>query len=782
MNNSRMRIFLHASDLFCIFLLFFILIQWEYSAYSQDFTYKEQKEFSGFDDYVLMSGFSPFRNYFAVTVGNNRILIYDRNWAVTYEHKGNPESRAGVFVFSPDEQYMVFTKYKYENDIAVIRLADMKVIQVLNEPKGWINDVKLSADGKWLAACCQDKLIHVWSWDGKMYEYKYTVTDHTRETSAVAFNAGSTLMATGGNDYKINLYRISEEVCTLLQTFSLDEYYSDIAFHPEKELLVVGGRQRLRFYHKQGAEFIMKEDLDIDVNHRISFSPDGKYLAAGVSNTLQIFQEENGSFIKADMIYRHSDHVFGGAFSEDGRFLTSCSSDKSTIIWEVTGIKPTNKSLLVEYLGMDLTMAQKQLLRPDIVNKIVSRADKSLTMPKDEFETSAAYLKRREMLSDEILGELQKQLEKEFGIKTNSMNTEVNIPLQGLISYNADLQIYKIRFMETEAGVDIPVAEARQLKNNHAKALIQAKKAPGREGKNYVYSGFKLQHPNGRSYDVTPVENPFHGKSQHIPGRQHLYEKDTEPETNRQSPEEQSNHHSLALVFASNVYDTYGELINPVFDARTIGLELENNYSTYVEIVENPTLNEVASRIREYAKRTYSNNDYLLIFFAGHGTYDEVFKEGYVVFRDSKADDVAKSTYLSHSNLRTMINNIPCNHILLVMDVCFGGTFDPLIASRSRAADMYADISNEEYLTRKSRYKTRYYLTSGGKEYVPDGRPGQHSPFARKFIEALRNYGGTDNILTVNEILQFIEKVDPQPCFGEFGNNEPGSDFILMAK
>ena len=777
-----MRIINHTSDLFHLAGLALMLSLQVYPAHSQDFSYKEQKELSGFDDYVLMSGFSPFRNYFAVTVGDNHILIYDRNWNITYEHKGNPESRAGVFVFSPDEQFMVFTKYKYENDIAIVRLADMKVIQVLNEPKGWINDVKLSADGIWMAACCQDKLIHVWRWNDKMYDYKYKLTDHTRETSAVAFNAGGTLMATGGNDYKINLYRISDEACNLLQKFSLDEYYSDIAFHPEKELFVVGGRQRLRFYHKQGAEFRMKEDLDVDVNHRISFSPDGKYLAAGVSNTLHIFKEKNGSFIEADMIYRHSDHVFGGTFSEDGSFLTSCSSDKSTIIWEVTGIKPTNKSLLVEYLGKDLTSAQKQILRPDIVNRIISRTDKSLTLPKDEFETSEAYLKRREMLSDEILGALQKQLEKEYGIKANSMNTEVSIPLQGLLSYNADLQIYKIQFMETEAGVDIPIEEAKQLRRNHAKALIQAKKTPARDRKSYIYSGFKLKHPNGKSYDVTPVENPFHGKTQHIPGRQYLFDSENESEKEKQTPEEESKHHSLALIFASNVYDTFGELINPVFDARTIGVELDNNYSTYVEIVENPTLNEVAFRIREYAKRTYSDNDYLLIFFAGHGTYDEVFKEGYVVFRDSKADDVAKSTYLSHSNLRTMINNVPCNHILLVMDVCFGGTFDPLIASRSRATDMYTDISNEEYLTRKSRYKTRYYLTSGGKEYVPDGRPGQHSPFARKFIEALRNYGGTDNILTVNEILQFIEKVDPQPCFGEFGNNEPGSDFILIAK
>ena len=113
----------------------------------------------------------------------------------------------------------------------------------------------------------------------------------------------------------------------------------------------------------------------------------------------------------------------------------------------------------------------------------------------------------------------------------------------------------------------------------------------------------------------------------------------------------------------------------------------------------------------------------------------------------------------------------------------FGGTFDPLIASRSRAVDaMYADISDEEFISRKQQYKTRLYLTSGGKDYVPDGRPGHHSPFARRFIEALRNYGGKDGILTINEILQFVEKVEPQPCFGEFGDNEPGSDFLLISR
>lgn len=235
-------------------------------------------------------------------------------------------------------------------------------------------------------------------------------------------------------------------------------------------------------------------------------------------------------------------------------------------------------------------------------------------------------------------------------------------------------------------------------------------------------------------------------------------------------------------MFATNIYDYFDDLINPVLDAQTIAAELEESYGVVSEVIVNPTLSETASKIREFALRNYKPNDNLLVFFAGHGIYDEIFKEGYVISRDSRMDDLGKTSYLSHSNLRTMINNISSPHIFLVMDVCFGGTFDPHLASAHRGTTVYGDISTEEFVERKMKYKTRLYLTSGGKEYVPDGRPGFHSPFARKFIESLRHYGGEDGVLTSAEILQFVEKVSPQPRFGEFGDNEPGSDFIFVLK
>ena len=41
---------------------------------------------------------------------------------------------------------------------------------------------------------------------------------------------------------------------------------------------------------------------------------------------------------------------------------------------------------------------------------------------------------------------------------------------------------------------------------------------------------------------------------------------------------------------------------------------------------------------------------------------------------------------------------------------------------------------------------------------------------------------GLAGILTMNEILGYVEKVKPEPRAGEFGINEPGSDFVFIAR
>jgi hypothetical protein len=238
-----------------------------------------------------------------------------------------------------------------------------------------------------------------------------------------------------------------------------------------------------------------------------------------------------------------------------------------------------------------------------------------------------------------------------------------------------------------------------------------------------------------------------------------------------------------ALIFATDQYENWSDLVNPVFDSRAIGEVIKSNYGFQVDVVENPTQEEVLKKMREYAEKKYKPLDQLFIFFAGHGTYDQTFGEGFVVTKEALLNDEAKTSYLSHNRLRSIINNIPCEHIFLAMDVCFGGTFDEALAStRGTTEEIYKQQDNSEFIVRKLTLKTRKYITSGGKTYVSDGIPGKHSPFAKNFIDALKSQGGPDGILTLQELFGYVEKLKIQPRFGEFGDNLPGSDFIFIAR
>jgi hypothetical protein len=164
-----------------------------------------------------------------------------------------------------------------------------------------------------------------------------------------------------------------------------------------------------------------------------------------------------------------------------------------------------------------------------------------------------------------------------------------------------------------------------------------------------------------------------------------------------------------------------------------------------------------------------------------------VSKRGYLAFKDSKPldEDPLFRSFVSHEDVRVLLERLDCEHVLLIVDSCFSGTLDPYLALAPGAramTDTYGLVPREEFIRRKLQYRTRRYITAGGKEYVPDGRPGQHSPFARQILAGLRSFGGSDGILTFEEMVLYLERVEPQPRTGELFGNEPGSSFVLVAQ
>lgn len=765
------------------YVLIFFLFCMPLIIHSQEFAYKEKKGFRSEESNPFDVQFSPFRNYFAITYSNNTIEVYDKNWRKVFEHQGNPESYAGEISFSPDEEYLAFSKYKSRNDVAILSLTDMNIVAVLTGQSSFINDLVYSHNGKYLATASYDKSVWIWDVHGSDYQVLDRFEDHSSEVQSLAFSFDDKLLASCANDSRIHIYAYESGTYKLYNTIEGGRgFIYQVLFQPGSYNLISANSDYIYFWNQKNKHYEKSDSLKGNFQYGgLAYSPTGDFLAAPYYREVRIWKKDHGTFREMESIYRHTANVFKLSFSEDGQFLCSSSADKTAYIWEVSGVDPSLRSRVAKYMFNELTLAQKRMLLPEFLLGIKKKIDPKLLLPKDEFETTESFNNRRQELAETSLSFLQEYMEKVYNISP-APGGNIKIPIQGIIGYNADRQIYKIRFMETEAGVSIPLEAARQFKNSWKKAHILAWKVKDKGEIAFSYEDFKLVHPvSGKKYPLIPLENPFLLKN----GESGIDERrmvDTGLSGSAGSEVMEGQKVTRALLFATNIYDSYSELINPVVDASSLSAEFINNYKVIVELVENPSLNETVKKIREYAKMKYTSQDQLFIFFAGHGTYDRIFKEGYVISKDSKSSDETKTSYLSHSNLRTMINNIPCDHVFLVMDVCFGGTFDPLIASSHRGAAMYEEISTEDFIERKSKYKTRLYLTSGGNEYVPDGRPGHHSPFMRKFLEALRNYGGGDGIVTVNEILPYIEKVEPQPRYGEFGDNEPGSDFLFVVR
>lgn len=238
-----------------------------------------------------------------------------------------------------------------------------------------------------------------------------------------------------------------------------------------------------------------------------------------------------------------------------------------------------------------------------------------------------------------------------------------------------------------------------------------------------------------------------------------------------------------ALLIGIDQYLYWDKLYNPVRDVNAIAQVLKENYGFETDLLINPPDKKtIQQKLTEWSFRDYEPNDQLLVVVAAHGYFSEQQRKGYIIPREglSPRMDLQGNTWISHDFIRNTLEHSNCRHVFLVMDACFSGTFSPAVAMRGTES---INMSLREMVARKIQLKTRKYLTSGGKEYVPDGHPGAHSPFAAKFLEVLRSKGKmTGGILTIDDIRRAVQNLEPMPHSGDFPNSssDVGSDFFFI--
>lgn len=211
-----------------------------------------------------------------------------------------------------------------------------------------------------------------------------------------------------------------------------------------------------------------------------------------------------------------------------------------------------------------------------------------------------------------------------------------------------------------------------------------------------------------------------------------------------------------ALLVGFDRYQHWSPLVNPLPDVRALEAELRHRYGFLPEVLENPTREALVAKLRRYYQIPFGPEDQLVIVFAGHGTYDEVSRIGYLVAADSKSrqHDPNFVTLLNYPWLLSLIDHIDCPNILLVVDACYSGSLGSGPSVRGAAS---------------GPPRVRRFLTSGGIEYVPDGDPDQHTPFMRRLLAGLRS-PGNDGLLPLDELLErHMSRVEPRPKWGGFG-------------
>lgn len=245
------------------------------------------------------------------------------------------------------------------------------------------------------------------------------------------------------------------------------------------------------------------------------------------------------------------------------------------------------------------------------------------------------------------------------------------------------------------------------------------------------------------------------------------------------------NHH--ALFIATDSFDHFSQLANPVLDARAISSELGKNYGFNIDTLINPSADEILLKLNEYTRQFPYNthlekNDHLLIYISSHGILDKESALGYLVTKESKADDPIFRSYLSWADLQSRINKLGFKHILVMIDACYGGTFDQnLLADEIRAGSPYDKPSDHVYIEGKLKLRTRKYIASGGAVPVSDGLKGTYSPFTKLVLEALRN--PSKNIIAIEDLMPTLNQNRTIIQSRKFSDqDEPGSNFLFLRK
>jgi hypothetical protein len=229
-----------------------------------------------------------------------------------------------------------------------------------------------------------------------------------------------------------------------------------------------------------------------------------------------------------------------------------------------------------------------------------------------------------------------------------------------------------------------------------------------------------------------------------------------------------------ALLIAIDKYQdpAIPDLDNPINDATRLEKILLSRYTfqdDQIRLLKNPTSEQLIIALDQLAHKI-TPDDNLLIFYAGHGWFDDKANIGYWLPSDAKQAN--KAAWFRNSTLCDYLKEIDSKHTLLIADACFGGSIFKTRAAfpdATKAVNMIYEL------------KSRKAMTSGTLTEVPD-----RSAFVKYLLERLDE--NAEKYLTSEQLfssfrMAVINNSNVVPQYGEIYNvGDEGGDFVFIRK
>ncbi|MEZ5038452.1 MAG: SUMF1/EgtB/PvdO family nonheme iron enzyme [Saprospiraceae bacterium] len=242
------------------------------------------------------------------------------------------------------------------------------------------------------------------------------------------------------------------------------------------------------------------------------------------------------------------------------------------------------------------------------------------------------------------------------------------------------------------------------------------------------------------------------------------------------------NGKDYALFFAVNDYIELDTLHSPLKKATQIATVLQTKFGFNVEIVPNPTRDQIDNKLKEYKHffkfsdgAKYAPDGQLLVFFLGHGnTIDD---KGFFFPKDASKKKLNK-TGIAYEELAVQIEEFNCQHILVAIDAFKGNRFtsaSPAFMSFPQLDTLTAPERDLLFLNYQ-KGKTRSVLSLAASRYItPDS-----SRFAAHFYAALNVGAEKAKPLALRMLYANLVKADSMLYFAPFGSNQASGDFVFF--